>query len=78
MKLVTIAVVAALLGGCATSASKPLPLSAYCPKPDPQAVCAGWQPIYTHAADLALMNARTIEEIDAHNRYGAQRGCWEQ
>lgn len=67
---------AALLFGCVGPNPKPLPPSAYCPKPDPHAVCAGWQPIITHGSDLALMDPATIEEIDAHNNYGMIKGCW--
>lgn len=48
----------------------------YCPPPDPRAVCAGWQPIITHANDLNVMDPRTIEEIDQHNRHGMDMGCW--
>lgn len=66
---------AALLFGC-TGPTKPVPLSDYCPKPEPQAVCAGWSPIITHADDLKLLDPRTIQEIDAHNTYGMVKGCW--
>lgn len=76
MNRLAIVVAAALLFGCAAPNPKLPPPSAYCPKPDPQTVCAGWQPIITHGADLAILDGRTIEEIDAHNRYGVQRGCW--
>jgi len=76
MRLIVV-IGAALLFGC-TAPTKSVPPSAYCPKPDASAICAGWVPIITHADDLKLMDPRTIEEIDAHNGYGLLKGCWTQ
>ncbi|HET7332346.1 hypothetical protein [Dyella sp.] len=53
-----------------------MPLKAYCPAPDPRAVCAGWEPIITHGNDLKVMDPRTIAEMDAHNQHGVDMGCW--
>lgn len=78
MNRLIVVIAAALLFGCAAPNPKGPSPSAYCPKPDPKAICAGWQPIITHGSDLALMDPATVEEIDAHNMYGLARGCWKR
>jgi|GEM_PF-3256304 len=67
-----------LLTTCASTGTNPdYPRARnYCPPPDPRAACAGWEPIITHGKDLQVMDPRTVEEIDAHNRHGLDMGCW--
>lgn len=65
-----------LVTTCATTGQNPKP-SSYCPKPNPHAVCVGWQPIYLHADDYAKVDPRTVLEIDEHNKYGVKMGCWD-
>lgn len=65
-----------LVTTCASTGQPKTDPSAYCPKPDPHAACAGWRPILLHADDYARIDPRTLLEIDQHNQYGLQKSCW--
>ena len=40
------------------------------------AICTGWQPIILHGHDADVLDARTVAEILAHDKYGVAIGCW--
>lgn len=38
-------------------------------------VCAGWRPILVSQADV--LTEGTARQIEAHNEFGAEQGCWQ-
>lgn len=65
MKSTASLAVLALLSACATSG----------PVTEMSQVCAGWQPILISQADQ--ITEGTAAQIEAHNEYGAEVGCWQ-